>query len=154
MQVDEPLDFNSAGPHESSAQAKIKQKTRQQRAQARIKRKKRAPGRPRPRPARASNKNKKKRAPATKTQKKGRPTRDYHAAPCKNHQMAKKKHCREESNSCLPSTTTSGRVALANQPSRCLCYYAPVPVFIRGKHGKITPNKSLFGKRNSVLNDL
>ena len=105
MQADEPLDFTSAGPHESSAQAKIKQKTRQQRAQARIKRKKRAPGRPRPHPARASNKNKKKRAPATKTQKKGRPTRDYHAAPCKNHQTAKKKRCREESNPCPPSTT-------------------------------------------------
>jgi len=154
MQADEPLDFNSAGPHKSSVQAKIKQKTRQQRAQARIKRKKRAPGRPRPRPARASNKNKKKRAPATKTQKKGRPTRDYHAAPCKNHQTAKKKALQGGVEPVPSQHNCPGRVALANQPSRCLCYYAPVPVFIRGKHGKITPNKSLFGKRNSVLNDL
>jgi len=71
MQADEPLDFNSAGPHESSAQAKIKQKTRQQRAQARIKRKKRAPGRPRPRPARQQQKQKKSGRQQRKRKKRG-----------------------------------------------------------------------------------
>ena len=117
--------------------------------------KKRAPGRPRPRPARASNKNAKKTGASNEnTKKTERPARDYHAAPCKNHQTAKKKALQGGVEPVPSQHNCPGRVALANQPSRCLCYYAPVPVFIRGKHGKITPNKSLFGKRNSVLNDL
>ena len=104
MQADEPLDFNSAGPHESSAQAKIKQKTRQQRAQARIKRKKRAPGCPRPRPARQQQKQKKSGRQQRKRKKRGvqrATTMQPHAKPSNG----KKKRCREESNPCPPSTT-------------------------------------------------
>ena len=106
MQADEPSDFNSAGPHESSAKRKSSkkhassarklessEKNGRQDAHVHVQR---VP----------ATKTQRKRAPATKTQKKTeRPARDYHAAPCKNHQTAKKKRCREESNPCPPSTT-------------------------------------------------
>jgi len=111
MQADEPLDFNSAGPHESSAQAKIKQKTRQQRAQARIKRKKRAPGRPRPRPARVSNKNKKKAGASNENAKKGASNARLPCSPMQNHQTAKKNAAGRSRTRALPAQLPGTRRA-------------------------------------------
>ena len=102
-----------------------------------------------------ATKTQRKRAPATKTQKKnGASSARLPCSPMQKPSNCKKKVLQGGVEPVPSQHNCPGRVALANQPSRCLCYYAPVPVFIRGKHGKITPNKSLFGKRNSVLNDL
>ena len=106
MQADEPLDFNSAGPHTKAARKRKSSKKHASSARKLESSEKNGRQDAHVHVQRASaTKTKKKRAPATKTQKKGRPTRDYHAAPCKNHQTAKKKRCREESNPCPPSTT-------------------------------------------------
>ena len=153
MQADEPLDFNSAGPHESSAKRKSSKKHASS-----------------ARKLESSEKNGRQdahvhvqRASATKTKKSGRQQRKrkkrgvQRATTMQPHAKTikwQKKALQGEVEPVPSQHNCPGRVALANQPSRCLCYYAPAPVFIRGKHGKITPNKSLFGKRNSVLNDL
>jgi hypothetical protein len=47
-----------------------------------------------------------------------------------------------------------GLVALASQPIKGCCIQVPFTLFIRGKHGKITLNKSLLPNGDLVLNDL